>query len=361
MSMHEFLVANEDAILELCARKLEDQAPGHGAELADGLRGFVDEAIAALQRADGLPVESPLPAGSPSSERRALEQRARGVPIDVVVREFGSVSDAFGELAARHGMRFEAREYQIFNQCVDGAIAMAIERYWQASRREQEHHAAQRVGFLAHELRNALGSARLAFNVLRAGRVGMHSQTGAILERSLSRMHELVAHTLVAVQLQAGASNEVRPVRLAELLRDIATDAVTERGIRLEVDAPDELELDADARLLVSAIGNLVQNGIKYTRSGGRVGVRARLDGSVVAIEVEDECGGLVPAVQASLFSPFVRGGSSCGAGLGLAIARESVEAHAGSIVVENRPGRGCTFVVRLPQRAEAARQRAQT
>lgn len=108
--------------------------------------------------------------------------------------------------------------------------------------------------------------------------------------------------------------------------------------------------LQADPRLLSSAVSNLVRNAIKFCRPSGTVAVRSWQHEGRILIEVEDECGGLPPGKSEELFSPFVqKGADRTGFGLGLAIARQAAESHDGTIKVRNLPGHGCVFVLDLP------------
>lgn len=109
--------------------------------------------------------------------------------------------------------------------------------------------------------------------------------------------------------------------------------------------------MTADERLLTSAVGNLVQNALKFTRAGGTVVVRARAEREYVVIEVEDECGGLPPGRQEQLFQPFVQESANrSGLGLGLTITRRAVAAHGGQVHVRDLPGKGCVFTIHLPR-----------
>ena len=112
--------------------------------------------------------------------------------------------------------------------------------------------------------------------------------------------------------------------------------------------------IQGDARLLHSTLSNLIHNAVKYTREGGRVTVRGRSVDDRVVIEVEDECGGLPEGKIEELFNPFVQAGADrTGFGLGLAIAKQAAEAHAGAIRVHSLPGKGCVFTLDLSQRPE--------
>lgn len=354
-SLHEFIADNRDEIFLKCIEYLKKESPERSEEeLAAEFHIIIDEIVRALEANDGLPTKSPLPGESPTALRHGGERQRRGYAIQKIALDFGSISNAVGELGASQGYCFSAGEYRVFNQCIDTAISTALEQFSRQASQQQEDETMQRVGFLAHELRNSLSSARTSFVVLKTGQLGINSRTGDVLDRSLGRLEDLISQTLLAVQLQAGMKPELKRMRVSELLRDVEDTAVLERGIRVVIDAENALEIDADERLLVSAVSNLLQNALKFTRSGGQVIVRGRIDEGAVVIEVEDECGGLPPGNHEELFTPYVqrgaeqRGSHRRGLGLGLAITREAVEAHGGAVSVRNLPGKGCVFAVKL-------------
>jgi signal transduction histidine kinase len=112
------------------------------------------------------------------------------------------------------------------------------------------------------------------------------------------------------------------------------------------------LVVEADQQLLHSAVSNLVQNALKYTRAGGKIQVRGKLTGKTITLEVEDECGGLnINATD--LFKPFEQQHENRkGLGLGLTIAQRAVRLNHGDIEVINLPGKGCIFRITLPQKS---------
>jgi signal transduction histidine kinase len=190
----------------------------------------------------------------------------------------------------------------------------------------------------------------MAFRMLQRGQVAMQGHTADVVERNHRRMDVLIEQTLTAVRAQSEAKPPLHELALAPMLQEVTTGAVPERGIRVTVEADESLHVIADEHLLSSAISNLVQNAIKLSHDDANIVLRARRDEGAVAVEVEDECGGLPEGKSEDLFKPFVqRGEDKRGVGLGLAITRDAVHALAGEISVRNRPGRGCTFVVRLP------------
>jgi signal transduction histidine kinase len=109
--------------------------------------------------------------------------------------------------------------------------------------------------------------------------------------------------------------------------------------------------IDADRQLLTTAVTNLLQNAIKFTREHGSVRLRPHATADRVLIDVEDECGGLPPGQVEALFGPFEqRGVDRTGLGLGLAICRTGVQLNGGEIRVRDLPGTGCIFTVDLPR-----------
>lgn len=350
-ALHEFMATNRGEILDHSIAKMASTASGRSREdLATDFASFVDDVIRALQREAGLPAASELPGKSESAKRFGGRRHERAYAIELLPLHLGSVSDTVGEIAARQGLSFPAGEYRMFNLCIDSASSAAIEEFANQERRRSDDATTQRVGFLAHELRNALSSGRMAFTLLRQGQIGINSKTGDTVDRSFRRLDGLISQTLVAVHLQAGVELVRRRLRVIDLLRDVEDVVVAERGIRLHVEAAEELEIEADERLLVSAVSNLVQNAFKFTKVGGHVSVRARRERASIVIEVEDECGGLPPGKEQELFAPFVqRGHNRRGLGLGLPITREAVAAHGGALSVQNLPGKGCVFEITLP------------
>src|SRR5262249_37143306 len=120
----------------------------------------------------------------------------------------------------------------------------------------------------------------------------------------------------------AGApAPDLHAVALTPLLRDVVAGTVLERGITVTVEADDALHVTADEQTLTSAISNLVQNAVKFSRDGARIFVRAYRDEGTITTEVEDGWGGLPDEDTERLFEPFVQqSGDRRGVGLGLAI-----------------------------------------
>jgi signal transduction histidine kinase len=350
-TLHEFIAQNRDEVLRLATRDMKASTPEWSEdELAKGFDVLLEEIVRALRKESGLPDTSSLPGNSDVARRVGGRRQAKGYAIAKIATDIGAISSAVGELARHRGVTFPSGEYQVFNQCIDTASAAALDEFWNRAREQREHDEATRVGFVVHELRNSVSSARLSFALLRRGDLGIQSKTGDVLDRSLRRLGGLIDEMLLAVQLQAGTKLDARRLSLATLVADVADAAVPERRIVLEERVDDGVCVQGDESLLISAISNLVQNALKFTREGGHVELRGFVEGSSVVVEVEDECGGLPPGKQDELFAPFVRRTNDRrGVGLGLAITRDAVKAHGGEVSVTNLPGKGCVFRMTLP------------
>lgn len=137
--------------------------------------------------------------------------------------------------------------------------------------------------------------------------------------------------------------------RAADLYREVAE----EKSIAIELDQPAPAELSADAIRLGQAVNNLVDNALKYTPPGGRVRLGARIEPGAVVITVADNGPGVPPAEREAIFRRLYRGDASRsqrGLGLGLSLVKAIVEAHGGTVGVDDAPGGGARFTVRLPR-----------
>ncbi len=349
MKIHEFLSAFGDEVCEACVDNLRQAEHERSEQNVTGhVRTFMRQVIAKLRRADGLPEESAVPELRETAASVGHDVQQNGLSIDIAAQSFAMLSVSLGEVGGRYGLAFDAGEYKSFNEAIDHGVAFAIEQFMKDTRAEHEHATSERVGFLAHELRNAVASAKMAFTTLEK-RQEVSDPTAGTIRRSFRRMESLIEQALVEVRLTESPPPPLRSLRLTPLLREIEADAILERQIHFALETDESLAIAAAEQLVTVAVGNLVQNAIKCSHDGAVITLRARRDLDAVVVEVEDECGGLPPGAVEELFKPFVQQHADRrGLGLGLAIARRAANAVAAEITVRDLPGKGCVFAVRF-------------
>ena len=372
--LHEFLAANRADLIDRCRLKVaKRRAPKPtDAQLEHGIPHFLDQLVKTLRvERSAEPLQSRKvsgPAGgdgSISSEigstaaQHGHELLLHGLTVDQVVHDYGDLCQAITDLAFERNAPFEVDEFRTLNRCVDNAIADSVTEFSYQRDLLMADGGAQalneRLGFLAHELRNLIQSATLAVAAIKAGNVGLAGATGAVLDRSLTGLRDLVDRSLADVRVTAGMPARHETIDLAGFIAEVRISASLEaqaRGCGLEVSSVDPtLAIVGDRELLFSAVSNLLQNAFKFTEQHTGVLLRAVASADRVRIEVQDQCGGLGAGVAEQMFVPFAQSGTDrSGLGLGLAICRRSVEVNRGVLSVRDLPGSGCVFTIDLPR-----------
>ena len=366
--LYGFLQNHKREILAVTERKSVELAGirPSSEQLKRGLPIFFGQLAEVLRRQQVARLKrSPERAEAPSSQlaEAALTKEAGlhgtellrlGYTLSHVVHAYGAMCQSITELAARKRITITANEFHDLNRCLDSAIAGAVTGFQGLRDQQTEALEIEHLGFLAHELRNALSGANVSLQLIESGTVGFGGSTGQVLKKSMSRIDELIERSLTEVRLRMDPLEHAEPVDLLELVAQMSLTAEVEarsRGQILEIDIPASLVFEADQQLAYSAISNLIQNAVKFTRPGGKILVRGRSIGECIVVEVEDECGGLKPNAAETLFRPYAQQNANrTGLGLGLTIAQRAVGLIRGSIEVRNIAGRGCVFKVTLPK-----------
>jgi len=225
------------------------------------------------------------------------------------------------------------------------------------------HAVEQRIGALAHELRNSLSSATLALAALESGSLPISGATGAVLKRALFAMARLVEGAVADVRGNVRLDGQRELFSVQSLIADAGSAAelaASTSGCTLTVLPVDGgVKVIGNRERILAAVANLLQNAFKFTAPGSEVTLSASTYGALVNIEVSDHCGGLPPGSIERMFTPFAqRSTDRTGLGLGLSIARQSVEMDGGTLYARDVPGTGCVFTLSLPR--DRARGRAE-
>jgi signal transduction histidine kinase len=357
MPLHAFLTAKHHEVLkrwlDLVRGTLAPESMPR-IELLDDMPKFLQDIIAVLRTDAGRTAPVRAEQDSPNAAGHGGQRLRLGFSLDSIVREYGALRTAIVATAADAGIPIEIRELDILHDLLITGIANAVSAYAQQRDAQLARQANEHFAFIAHELRDPLSSASMAFGLLKStGQLPVQSKTVDCLDRGLQRTAELIDETLKIARVASGIDLRRERTTLAALVEEARLGALSQAeskniDVRVTIEHVDEVKLDR--RLVRSAISNLLRNGIKYTPSGGVVHLRARVASARAVIEVEDSCGGLPPGKAEKVFAPFVRLDTRQGGfGLGLAIAKQAVDAHGGTIRVQDLPGKGCMFVLELP------------
>ncbi len=347
----DFISDNRDQLIALTRAKVAHRsAPRPTAdELATGVPLFLDQLVETLKR----PPFPPADTIGRSAATHGAALLGLGYTVEQVVHDYGDICQAVTELAAEIEAPITVDEFHTLNLCLDNAIAGAVTEHVRVRERTMADDETERLGVFAHELRNRIGAAQLAFLTIKSGRAPISGSVAAVVARSLRGMTELVNRALMEVRLESGSMRRQR-TPLHQLIDEAVVDGTMEAGVHgvslSALPTDHDIEVDVDPQILAGSIANLLQNAIKFTHSGGNVTLRTSLVANRIAIEIEDECGGLPAGKAGQFFMAFERSGTDrTGLGLGLYISRKGIQASGGTIHVRDIPGKGCAFTINLP------------
>ncbi len=273
-------------------------------------------------------------------------------------------------------------------QDAEGEIQLADERNLRLHGTTLEDAAGRRIGALAvisdttklkqlekmrqdfvanvsHELKTPITALRGSVETLLDPERQDHGDDAhfiAMIGRQVERLWAIVGDLLSLSRLEHdGRSGRIplEPGPLGDVLRRAAGNfakAAEARRIAVSTECPEGLMATINAALLEQAVGNLIDNAIKYGGEGAQVAVTASADGAGLAIQVRDTGPGIEQRHLGRIFERFYRVDSARsralgGTGLGLAIVKHIAQAHGGTVGVESTPGKGSVFTIRLPKR----------
>jgi signal transduction histidine kinase len=352
--LHEFIDLHRDVIISCTTKRVRSRSwPSIATgEVEHGVPLFLTQLSETL-RLETTSAPYPDDAIGAAAARHGGDLLRLGFTVSQVVHDYGDICQAITALAVEQEAPISVEEFHTLNRCLDTAIAEAVTEHSRATAQARSAEENERLGHAAHQLRDILNTAVLAFHALKRGTVAINGSTGAILGQSLMSLRALIDGTLSEVRLEAGKQRRAR-VPVVTFIDEIAASGMLHseyRQVQFTVEPIDPaLSIDADPQLLMSAVMNLLHNAFKNTPSGGRVVLRAYAEQDRLLIETQDECGGIPPS-KTDLFQVFGdrRGSDRSGLGLGLSIARKAVRAHGGEIRIRNMPGVGCVFIIDVP------------
>jgi signal transduction histidine kinase/ActR/RegA family two-component response regulator len=270
---------------------------------------------------------------------RELGQRTNITLVDRPVRIQSLIS------AAQSSLRARMRQYQVHDLM--------------AKLEDRVHERDRFLAILGHELRNPLGAILLASQMLEDdGRLdGDHAR---LIERQSRHLTRIVNDLLDLSRVVSGKiviKRQLIDLRsIAEQSLEVLRESARSHEVSIELRVPDEgVHVNADPVRIDQILNNVLGNAIKYTPEGGHILITVRSEVGQAVICVEDDGVGIAPERIGAIFELFAQaenaiGRSQGGMGIGLALVRNLVELHGGSITAQSDGiGKGCKFTIRLP------------
>ena len=228
---------------------------------------------------------------------------------------------------------------------------------------DNERHAIDLGEFLtvlSHQLRNPLQAISSNAWLLKSRAADDKILRPAeAIERQVARLSKVLDDVLDMVRVTRNATLETAPVTLQQVVTSAVVanqEAVDAHRREIDVDMPETpITVNADARRLAQAIGNVLHNAVKFSPQQGRIDVRVKRSGETATVSVRDQGVGIATEDLPRVFEPFAHGKSrshhsEVELGIGLHIARQLVRAHGGGIEAYSAGlGKGSEFLVRLP------------
>src|SRR5687768_12837792 len=265
--LHEFIAVNREEIIRRCRAKVATRSvpPPTEAEIDHGVPAFLDQLRNALRFG-----ENTSPEISRSAIKHGHDLLLQGFTVSQVVHDYGDVCQAITELAVELNAPISTEDFRTLNRCLDDAIAGAVTEYGRERNQSgidgESARGSERLGFFAHEMRNLINTAIVAFEVLKTGNVGVGGSTGTVLHRSLMASRALIGRSLAEVRLTQGVQNREQFLvsRFIEELTPAATMEAHALGLELTVMPLDDgVVIEADRQVLTAVVANLLQNAFK--------------------------------------------------------------------------------------------------
>lgn len=238
---------------------------------------------------------------------------------------------------------------------------VTVQKEVEAALREADRRKDEFLAVLAHELRNPLAPIRSAAGILQRPGVppAVLQQSREIIDRQVAHMTRLVDDLLDVSRLSRGKlllKRRVLPLeQVLELAVETARPTIEALGHQLQQHPPGAVSVDGDLARLAQVFANLLNNAARYTPAGGTITIAVQDRAGAVEVSVTDTGQGIAHDRLERIFDLFTQGAeptsvSSAGLGVGLALARQLVELHGGTITASSAGlGRGATFTVTLP------------
>jgi PAS domain S-box-containing protein len=276
-----------------------------------------------------------------------------------IATEFGT---ALSKLEAQAAARQYAEELAQYSAHLEELVEQRT-----AQLRDVERLAGigETAAMIGHDLRNPLQGLQYIVDLqrLRFERMSPAERGGDEWQKEQALFAKISDQVFYMDKIVGDLQDYARPIVpereefvVGKLIEDVVQSLPHTDGVRIATEVRD-LQLKADPHLMHRVLANLILNAVQAMPDGGTVTVSASTDDGLVAISVHDTGTGIPNDVKDKLFKPLFTGKAK-GTGLGLAVVKRIVEAHAGQVSVESEVGKGSTFTVKLPAAEELKAER---
>lgn len=304
------------------------------------------------------------------SQRRVVEANAAARHIVVNLLPGHAWAEAaartFGPMAESGRLQLaDGREFSLSQQCLaDGGRVLLFTDVSRAHELQARLDHFQRLSSmgemsarLAHQLRTPLSAAVLYASCIAEGGLAPHV-VSRLSTRTMERLRHLERLINDMLHFARADHDGSEPLRVGELLARACEESAGKPELAASIECSDDSDdalLNGSGELLVSALGNLIDNALSVSAPDGTVRVHASRNAGQVLIRVTDSGPGVPDELRERIFEPFFTTRSD-GTGLGLAVVRSVIAAHGGRVSVLPSSGQGAVFEIRLPEaRADVA------
>jgi two-component system, OmpR family, phosphate regulon sensor histidine kinase PhoR len=326
----------------------------------DHIPELLEELATALQTQNEASIAEAMLEGTPPAH--GLHRLAEGFDIAEVVAEYNILRGCIHDLAERNGVEIRGSTFHILNRVLDEAIGLAVQTYATQRAIEVQKRREEYLSFVAHDLRTPLNAVALSANVLQMllGNQSENAQVGRLwttLHRNVQHLEKLVEQVMqenTASSDEAAGRMERRFIDLWPIVETVFEDLkviADTNGTQLANQVPVDLLVYADAGMLTRVLQNLLANAIRYTPRGEvAVGAKSKSEDGAFEGWITDH-GASIPAE--ALEQAFGKNGSEAkpddGIALGLAIVKDFLDAHGGTLRLESNPDSKTLFRFTLP------------
>lgn len=284
-----------------------------------------------------------------------LQTQFSHVPVVIMT---GSDDEALGVRAVKLGAQDYLVKGQVDSRLLRRALKYAVERKQMEQRlivQERLAYLGRMAGTIAHEVRNPLATVDASAYYLEK----TLKDTGGKTKEHLQRIRDGITRAAKIIEKLLQMSRVKEPsfsvLDLSQFAAKALSATTAPRNIKVVLNQQAGAIVRADEEQLNMAIGNLLRNAIEAMGQGGTLTVSVGKPDNWAELSVSDTGPGISPGNQERLFEPLFTTKPG-GVGFGLSLAKTVVERHSGSIEVESEPGKGATFIIRLPLYVEEAR-----